>query len=88
MSIATPTPTSGIAQRDVWARNGCYEGFTAIGRIPSGASLRFLPSERRFDGFNRECVLVEYQSDVAAVIGWVLMLDVGSGPPPTVTPAP
>ncbi|HSF80770.1 MAG TPA: hypothetical protein VLA49_06030 [Anaerolineales bacterium] len=84
----TPTPTSGIAQRDIWARNGCYEGFTAIGRIPAGASLRFLPSERRFDDFNRECVLVEYQRDGAAVIGWVLMLDVGSGPPPTVTPAP
>jgi len=84
----TPTPTSGIAQRDIWARNGCYEGFTAIGRIPAGASLRFLPSERRFDDFNRECVLVEYQRDGASVIGWVLMLDIGSGPPATLTPAP
>src|SRR3990172_7098642 len=84
----TPTPASGVAQRDIWARNGCYEGFTAIGRIPGGASLRFLPSERRFDDFSRECVLVEYQRDGAAVIGWVLMLDVGSGPPATLTPQP
>ncbi len=84
----TPTPAIGIAQRGVWARNGCYEGFTAIGRIPAGAMLRFLPSERRFDDFNRECVLVDYQRDGAAVIGWVLILDVGAEPPGTLTPAP
>ncbi len=84
----TPTPTSGIAQRDIWARNGCYEGFNASGRIPAGAMLGFLPSERRFDDFNRECVLVEYQRDGGAVIGWVLILDVGAEPPPTQTPSP
>jgi tetratricopeptide (TPR) repeat protein len=84
----TPTPVSGIAQRDVWARNGCYEGFTAVGKIPAGGVVRFLPSERRFDDFNRECVLVEYQRGDAAVIGWVLIMDVGSGPPPTPTPSP
>lgn len=84
----TPTPVSGIAQRDVWARNGCYESFTAVGKIPAGGVLRFLPSERRFDDFNRECVLVEYQKGDAAVIGWVLIMDVGSGPPPTPTPSP
>ena len=50
--------------------------------------MRFLPSERRFDAFNRECVLVKHQRDGAAVIGWVLMLDVGSGPLATPTPAP
>jgi tetratricopeptide (TPR) repeat protein len=84
----TPTPLSSIAQRDIWARNGCYEGFTAVGKIPAGATVRFLPSERRFDDFNRECVLVEYQRDGAAVIGWVLILDLGAGPPPTLTPSP
>ena len=84
----TPTPLSSIAQRDIWARNGCYEGFTAVGKIPAGASVRFLPSERRFDDFNRECVLVEYQREGAAVIGWVLILDLGAGPPPTLTPSP
>jgi len=84
----TPTPVSAIAQRDVWARNGCYESFTAVGKIPAGGVLRFLPSERRFDNFNRECVLVEYQKGDAAVIGWVLIMDVGSGPPPTPTPSP
>ena len=84
----TPTPVSGIAQRDVWARNGCYESFTAVGKIPAGGVVRFLPSERRFDNFNRECVLVEYQKGDAAVIGWVLIMDVGSGPPPTPTPSP
>ena len=84
----TPTPLSSIAQRDIWTRNGCYEGFTAVGKIPAGASVRFLPSERRFDDFNRECVLVEYQREGAAVIGWVLILDLGAGPPPTLTPSP
>ena len=82
----SPTPTSGIAQRDIWARSDCYEGFNATGRIPSGATLRFLPDERRFDGFNRECVLVEYQGDNRSVIGWVLFMDLGASPPLTATP--
>ena len=83
----TPTPIAGIAQRDVWARNGCYESFNAVGKIPAGGDLRFLPSERRFDNFNRECVLVEYQQNGAAVIGWVLLADVGTEPPGTPTPS-
>jgi tetratricopeptide (TPR) repeat protein len=82
----TPTPNAGTATRDIWARNGCYEGFTAVGRIPQGGYLRFLQSERRFDTFNRECVLVEYQGEGKSVIGWVLILDIGS--PPTATPSP
>jgi hypothetical protein len=82
----TPTPLAVIAQRDVWARNGCYEDFTAIGRIPFGAMLRLLPSERRFDNLNRECVLIEYQRDGGATIGWVLTMDVGLLPPATPTP--
>jgi len=82
----TPMPVAGIAQRDIWARNGCYESFTAVGRIPTGGFMEFLPSERRFDDFNRECVLVEYQGPTSSVIGWVLILDVGSTAPPTPTP--
>jgi tetratricopeptide (TPR) repeat protein len=92
---STPTPTatlppvSGIAQRDMWARNGCYESFTAVGRIPSGATVRFLPQERRFDDFNRECVLVEgLRPGGSSVIGWVLLMDIGAEPPPTPTPSP
>jgi hypothetical protein len=84
----TPTPLFVYVQRDVWARNGCYDSFTAVGRIPAGGTVRFLPSERRFDDFNRECVLVEHQRDGAAVIGWVLTLDLGASPPPTTTPSP
>lgn len=84
----TPTPLAGITQREVWARNGCYESFTAVGRIPAGATVRFLPSERRFDDFNRECVLVEFQRDGGTVIGWVVLVDVGAAPPPTLTPSP
>ena len=83
----TPTPVSGFAQRDIWARSGCYEGFTAAGRIPAGATLRFLPSERRFDNFNRECLLVEHHRDQGAIIGWVLIMDIGGQPPPTQTPS-
>jgi tetratricopeptide (TPR) repeat protein len=81
----TPPPISGFVQRAVWARSGCYESFNAAGRIPAGGFVRFLPSERRFDDFNRECVLVEYQRDQGAVIGWILILDVGVEPPATPT---
>jgi tetratricopeptide (TPR) repeat protein len=84
----TPPPLSGFALRSVWARSGCYESFNAAGRIPPGGFVRFLPSERRFDDFNRECVLVEYQRDQGAVIGWVLIQDIGAEPPPTQTPEP
>jgi tetratricopeptide (TPR) repeat protein len=84
----TPTPLVIIAQRDVWARNGCYEDFTAVGKVSSGGLLRLLPSERRFDNFNRECVLVEYQREGGAIIGWVLTIDLGDEPPPTLTPSP
>lgn len=84
----TPTPIAAIAQREIWARNGCYEGFTAIGRIPAGGVVRFLPSERRFDDFNRECALVENQREGGAIIGWVLLADVGAEPPPTATASP
>jgi hypothetical protein len=47
-----------------------------------------LPSERRFDDLSRECILVEYQREGGAVIGWVLTADIGITLPPTVTPAP
>ena len=82
----TPTPINAFTQRDVFARNGCYEKFTAVGKIPSGVIVRFLPAERRFDEFNRECVLVEYlTSEGGAIDGWVLTLDVGVEPPPAAT---
>jgi tetratricopeptide (TPR) repeat protein len=85
----TPTPISAFTQRDVFARNGCYEKFTAVGKIPTGATVRFLPTERRFDEFSRECVLVEYLApDGSAIDGWVLTLDVGVEPLPTATSAP
>lgn len=74
----TPTPLAGLVLRDIWARNGCYENFTAIGRVPSGSAVRFLPAERRFDPFSRECVLVEYSRDGATTIGWVLLADLGT----------
>jgi hypothetical protein len=92
---ATPTPTAGLALRDMWARNGCYEDFSAIGRIPQGGVVRFLPSDRRFDGFNRECVLVDFQDVNKSVIGWVLLIDLGPAPqtaepqtPGPLTPTP
>ena len=71
----TPTPLTGLTVRSVMARNGCYESYTAIDRIPEGAIVRFLPSERRFDNFSRECVLVEYISQEKSFIGWILLGD-------------
>ena len=73
----TPTPQAGVALRDIWARNGCYETFTAIGTIPEKGAVRFLPSERRFDDFGRECVLVEWRGPDRSIIGWVLISDLG-----------
>jgi tetratricopeptide (TPR) repeat protein len=83
----SPTPIVAFTQRDVYARNGCYEKFTAIGKIPAGSNVRFLPAERRFDEFSRECVLVEYLTPTGAgIAGWLLTIDVGIAPPETATP--
>lgn len=71
----TPTPLTGSTSRMVWARAGCYETFNAVGRIPQGAIVRFLPTERRFDDFTRECVFVEYQGETRTIIGWILLAD-------------
>ncbi len=75
----TPTPMTVVLARQVWARNGCYETYNANGRIPEGASVRTLPSERRFDNLNRECLLVEYEGPTQSVIGWILLVDL-AGP--------
>jgi hypothetical protein len=60
-----------------------------VGRIPASGTLNFLQAERRFDQFNRECVLVEYQSESKNIIGWVLLVDIGSpGSTVEVSPTP
>jgi tetratricopeptide (TPR) repeat protein len=74
----TPTPLAGTIARNIFARGGCYDSFTAVGRIPAGATVRFLPSDRRFDGLGRECLLVEYEGETGAVIGWMLIIDLGT----------
>ena len=80
----TPSPTPTIAQtlRDVWARSNCYEGYPAIGKIPANSQVDFLPAERRFDNFSRECVLVEYEEFGSSIIGWILIADLGPAPNP------
>lgn len=73
----TPTPLTGAMARVVWVRAGCYETYDAVGRVPEGAIVRFLPTERRFDSTsNRECVFIEYQGETKTIIGWVLLLDI------------
>ena len=72
----TPTPLTGTVARRLWARAGCYDSFDAVGSIPEGAIVRFLPAERRFDNLTtRECVLVEYQGETKTIIGWVQLVD-------------
>lgn len=73
----TPTPIMLVETiREVWARNDCYDNFAATGRIPIGTTLTLLPmAERKFDTFNRECVLVQFSSGNFAIIGYVLMMD-------------
>lgn len=75
----SPTPLTGSTARMVWARSGCYDTFDAVGRIPEGAIVRFLPAERRFDSLtNRECVFVEYQGETRTIIGWVMLVDLAA----------
>ncbi len=79
----TPQPTSTPTQirvssvaRTVWARNGCYESYTANGRIEAGSEVSLLPMDNRaFDGLNRECVLVEFREGTSAIIGYILLSD-------------
>ena len=77
--IYSPTATpviTGTVLRNLFARNGCYESFTATGRIPEGAVVSLIAqSERTFDSLNRECVLIEYRTDQGNVIGYVLLAD-------------
>lgn len=74
----TPTPIMLVQTiREVWARNDCYDNFAATGRIPVGTTLTLLPmAERKFDTFNRECLLVQFSSGDFAIIGYILMMDV------------
>ncbi len=74
----TATPLMGTVARTVFARFGCYETFRAIGEIPSGASVRFMPADRKFDNLGRECLLVEYTTpENASIVGWILIADLG-----------
>ncbi len=71
----TPTPLTAVVSRRVWARNGCYEEFTAIAQIPEGGVVRLLPVERRFDTLSRECLFVEYVGETRTINGWILIAD-------------
>ena len=77
-NTVTPTPIVAVQTiREVWARSDCYDNFASTGRIPVGTTLTLLPmAERRFDTFNRECLLVEFRTGNFAIIGYILMMDV------------
>ena len=77
--IYSPTATpviTGTVLRTLFAREGCYESYRAVGRIPEGAvvSLIAIPN-RVFDNLNRECVLIEYRTEDRAIIGYVPLVD-------------
>lgn len=72
----TPTPLNATVSRNIWARNGCYEDYEAVARIPEGAIVRLLPAERRYDALSRECLLVEYVGETRTIIGWILIADI------------
>lgn len=74
---ATPLPPKLRILRDLYARTGCYERYRLIGRLPEGAIVTLLPSERKVDDLRRECVLVEYSSSGESIVGWVLLIDLG-----------
>jgi hypothetical protein len=69
---------SVTSARDVWVRQGCYENYVALGKIPAGSSVRFLDNPRAFDPIGRECLLVQYTpKDQPSLIGWILIADLG-----------
>lgn len=77
--IYSPTATpviTGTVLRTLFAREGCYESYRAVGRVPEGAvvSLIAIPN-RVFDNLNRECVLIEYRTEDRAIIGYVPLVD-------------
>jgi tetratricopeptide (TPR) repeat protein len=72
---ATATPLAAKVARTVWVRNGCYESFQALGKVPAGSSVRLLPMERRFDNLNRECLMVTYNDGKTDLTGWILIVD-------------
>lgn len=75
----TPTATpviTGTMKRTVWVREGCYEDEVAKSRIPEGAVVTLISiPERVFDNLNRECVLIEYRTEDASAVGYVLLMD-------------
>jgi hypothetical protein len=77
-NTVTPTPVVFVrAVRDIWVRTGCYGSFSSPGRIREGMTVELVSmQERRFDEFNRECVLIEYSSGDYAIIGYVLIEDI------------
>lgn len=77
-STVTPTPVTYVRTlRDVWVRQGCYGQFSSFGRLREGMVVQMLSMpERRFDEFNRECILIEYTSGDYANIGYILIEDV------------
>lgn len=72
----TPTPIIyAEVTRNLFVYSECYEG-SKVGYINVGGTVELLPMrERRFDTFNRECVLVEYRGTDSNIIGFVLMID-------------
>jgi tetratricopeptide (TPR) repeat protein len=72
---ATPTPQAAKVARLVWVRNGCYENFQALGKVPAGATVRLMPMERRFDSLSRECLMVNYSEGQTDLTGWILIAD-------------
>ncbi len=77
-NTVTPTPVMFVrALRDVWVRTGCYGSYSSPGRLREGMTVELVSMpERRFDEFNRECVLIEYTSGDYAIIGYVLIEDI------------
>jgi tetratricopeptide (TPR) repeat protein len=72
----TPTPQTGVVNRTLYARDGCYETFRLLSQIPAGTTVRFLPADRRFDNLGRECLLIEYTAkDKTPHLGWILIQD-------------
>ena len=74
----TPTPIAFVSPvRQIWVRTGCYADYISYGSVPVGTQLTVMPmTERVFDPFNRECLLVSFTSGSYSLIGYVLIEDV------------
>ena len=77
----TPTPTNTpiiyVTTRDIYARNGCYDGFNQTGKLHRGSLIVYDSDATTSDNHDRTCLFVRYLDNETGktVSGYVLLQD-------------